>query len=284
MRMRRGWVGAVVGMLAAAATARAQSGLGKLDPSLPTGKTADEIVTEMGKHESAFAKARENYVFRQTVVMQTINDDTGKPDGEYRQVTDVGFNRDNTRSETVVFAPQNTLERVIIDESDFEDLRLRIPLVLTAEDLPNYDVKYLGKQKVDELDTYVFQATPKSADLKHRYFEGKVWVDQKDLEIVMINGKNVPDDLKHGHFSIPFTTYYEQVDTVNWFPTYTRADGTVHFAASKDGPANDIHMRNTVKYTDYRRYRSSARIIYNGKDITNDSTPGSKPPAEPPRP
>ena len=282
--MRRGRAGMVaMALVAGAAAAMAQSGLGKLDPSQPEGKTSDQIVAEMGKHESAFAKARENYTFRQTVVMQTINDDNGKPDGEYRQVTDVGFNRDGTRNESVVFAPQNTLERVIIDQSDFEDLRLRIPLVLTSEDLPNYDVKYLGKQKVDELDTYVFEATPKNADLKHRYFEGKVWVDQKDLEIVMINGKNVPDDLKHQHFSIPFTTYYEQVDTVNWFPTYTRADGTVHFAASKDGPATDIHMRNTVKYTDYRRYRSSARIIYNGQDITNQSAP-DKAPAEPAKP
>ena len=86
------------------------------------------------------------------------------------------------------------------------------------------------------------------------------------------------DDIKHGHFSVPFTTYYEQVDTVNWFPTYTHADGTVHFAASKDGPANDIHMRNTVKYTDYRRFRSTARIIYNGQDITDQAAPNSKAP------
>src|SRR3978361_2113481 len=178
--MRRDKAGVLAVLLAVAAvTAKAQSGLGKLDPSLPQGKTADQIIAEMGKHESAFAKARENYTFRQTVVMQTINDDNAKPDGEYRQVTDVGFNRDGTRNESVVFAPQNTLERVIIDQSDFEDLRLRIPLVLTAEDLPGYDVKYLGKQKVDELDTYVFEATPKNADLKHRFFEGKVWVDQK---------------------------------------------------------------------------------------------------------
>ena len=272
---------ALLGLISGTMTLAAQSGLGKLDPSLPTGKTADEIVAEVGKHESAFAKARENYTFRQTVVMQSINDDNGKPDGEYRQVTDIGFNRDGTRNETVVFAPQNTLERVTLDNYDFEDLRLRIPLVLTSDDLPSYDVKYLGKQRVDELDTYVFQATPKNADLKHRFFEGKVWVDQKDLEIVMINGKNTPDDIKHGHFSVPFTTYYEQVDTVNWFPTYTRADGTVHFAASSNGPANDIHMRNTVKYTDYRRFRSTARIIYNGQDITKQSTPDKDAPVAP---
>ena len=216
--------------------------------------------------------------------MQSINDDNGKPDGEYREVRDIGFNRDGTRNETVVFAPQNTLERVQLDQYDMDDVKLRIPLVLTTADLPNYDVKYLGKQKVDELDTYVFSATPKNADLKHRFFEGKVWVDQKDLEIVMINGKNTPDDIKHGHFSVPFTTYYEQVDTVNWFPTYTRADGTVHFAASSNGPANDIHMRNTVKYTDYRRYRSTSRIFYNGQEIPNDTAPDGKQTAPEPAP
>jgi hypothetical protein len=275
--------GLTVLTLALAAGAAAQDGLGKLDPAQPEGRTADQIVAEMGKHEAAFAKARDNYTFRQTVVMQTINDDNGKPDGEYRQVADIGFNADGTRNESVVFAPQNTLERVIIDQSDFEDLRLRLPLVLTTSDLPNYDVKYLGRQRVDELDTYVFDASPKVLEKGKRYFEGRVWVDQKDLEIVMINGKNVPDDIKHGHFSIPFTTYYEQIDTVNWFPTYTRADGTVHFTASKDGPANDIHMRNTVKYTDYRRYRSSARIIYNGPDITDQSTPDKTPPPAQPQ-
>ena len=279
--MRHVLAGVMAGFLMAT-TAVAQNGLGKLDTSQPTGMTPEQIITEMGKKESQFVKARDNYTFRQAVVMQTINDDNGKPDGEYRQVTDIGFDKDGKRNETVVFAPQNTMERVILDAYDLEDVAKRIPLVLTTEDLPNYDVKYVGKQKVDELDTYVFDASPKSADFKHRFFEGRVWVDQKDLEIVMINGKNVPDDIKHGHFSIPFTTYYEQVDTVNWFPTYTRADGTVHFAASKDGPANDIHMRNTVKYTDYRRYRSSARIIYNGQDITNESKPEKQQP-EPPK-
>jgi len=266
-------MGGVLTVLAAAA----QSGLGTLDSSPPTGITPEQIIVEMGKKESQFVKAREDYTFRQSVVMQTINDDNGKPDGEYRQVTDIGFNKDGSRNENVVFAPQNTMERVTLDAYDLEDVAKRIPLVLTTEDLPNYDVKYVGRQKVDELDTYVFDATPRNADFQHRFFEGRVWVDQKDMQIVMINGKNVPDDVKHGHFSIPFTTYYEQVDTVNWFPTYTRADGTVHFAGGKYAPASDIHMRNTVKYTDYKRFRSSARIIYNGQDITNQSNPEKTP-------
>ena len=137
--------GVLCAVMMISGSALAQEGLGKLDPSQPVGKTPQEIITEMGKHETAFAKARENYVFRQTVVMQTINDDNGKPDGEYREIRDIGFNKDGTRSESVVFAPQNTLERVTLDAYDLEDVAKRIPLVLTTEDLPNYDVKYAGR-------------------------------------------------------------------------------------------------------------------------------------------
>ncbi len=257
--------------------AQSGNGFGPLDPAPPSGRSVDEIIKTFGARESAFRKARENYTFRQSVRIQTINDDNNKPDGEYSQVTDIGFDRSGKRTENVVFAPQNTLERVTLDQSDFEDLRIRLPLVLTTEDLPEYDVRYLGRQKVDELDTYVFQATPRVQDINHRHFEGKVWVDQRDLQIVMISGKNTPDDIKHNHFSIPFTTYYEEIDDKNWFPTYTRSEGTVHFAAQHDVAANEIHMRSTVKYTDYRQFRSSARILYNGAEVKTEIDPNAKP-------
>ena len=106
---RSEWLSAVLvgamGTALAVGTAGAQDGFGKLDPAPPTGKTTDEIVQAMGQKESAFAKARDNYIFRQSVRMQTINDDNNKPDGEYQQVSDIGFQRDGRRTENVVFAP-----------------------------------------------------------------------------------------------------------------------------------------------------------------------------------
>ena len=66
-------------------------GFGPLDPAPPSGLTADQIVERMGKRESEFATARENYIFRQSVKINTINDDDGKVDGEYQQVTDITF-------------------------------------------------------------------------------------------------------------------------------------------------------------------------------------------------
>ena len=260
-------------------TAAAQSqdiaGFGPLDPSPPTGLTADQIVQKMGARESEFAQARQNYIFTQTVKVDTISDDTNRPDGEYQQVTNITFNKDGKREEHVLFAPQNTLERVIMTPADVEEIEHRLPFILTTEDLPKYDVTYLGRQKVDDLETYVFSAGPKTIVKGKKYFQGKVWVDQQDFQIVLVNGKTVPQDTRPGHEDLqpPFTTYYEQIDGKYWFPTYTKAEGTLHFAAADYSAANDIHMRNVVKYTDYKQFRATSRIIYNGEDITNNKAP-----------
>ena len=254
-----------------------QSGFGRLDPSPPAGITVDQIVAKFGQRESAFATARDEYTFRQTVTVDTINDDTNKPDGEYHQVTDIVFDRDDKRSEHVVFAPQNTIQKVIMTQNDFDDIEHRLPFVLTAPELPQYDLTYLGRQKVDDIDTYVFDCKPKVIEKKKRYFQGKVWVDQQEYEIVLINGKSVPDILKRGNedLSPPYTTYYQEVDGGYWFPVYTKADGTLHFPGGEGYQAQDVHLRYVVRYEDYKRFHAKSRIIYNGETLTPDSAAGS---------
>jgi hypothetical protein len=257
-----------------AATDQDPAGFGKLDPAPPTGFTAQQIIEKFAARETVFNQARQNYIFRQSVKVQTLADGNNSVDGEYQQVTDVTFNREGRREERVVFAPQNTLERVMMSPADMQDIEHRLPFVLTTADLPQYDVVYLGRQKVDELDTYVFSAGPKVLEKNKRYFQGKVWVDQTDFQIVLVNGKNVPDDKRKGHedLSPPFTTYYEQIDGQYWFPTYTKAEGNLHFAAQDGAMAQDVHIRTIVKYSDYKRFRATSKIIYNGEDITNNGT------------
>ena len=258
-------------------------GFGPLDPAPPKDLTPQQIIDKFAARESAFAKARENYTFRQTVKVDTLNEDTNKVDGEYQQVTDITFAGDGKRAEHVVFAPQNSLERVIMTPADFDEIEHRLPFILTTEDLPQYDVTYLGRQHVDEIDTYVFSAGPKTIVKNHKYFQGKVWVDTQDFQIVLVNGRTVPQDMRKGHedLSPPFTTYYEQVDGKYWFPTYTKAEGELHFQAQSGALSQDVHMRNIVKYTDYKQFHTNSRVIYNGEDITNNKQapdPNAKPP------
>jgi hypothetical protein len=266
-----------------AAAAQDSSGFGKLDLAPPTGTTSDEIIKKFGAREAEFAQARENYTFRQTVKVDTIDDDSKKVDGEYQQVTDITFSREGKREEHVVFAPQNTLQRVMMSPVDFDEIEHRLPFILTTADLPQYDVTYVGRQKIDDIDTYVFDAGPNHIEKNHHYFQGRVWVDQQDFQIVLINGKTVPQDTRPGHEDLqpPFTTYYEQIDGKYWFPTYTKAEGVLHFKAQTGALSDDVHMRSVVKYTDYKQFRSTSRIIYNGEDITNKKDPDATQPPPP---
>lgn len=263
------------------------AGFGPLDPAPPTGLTKEQVIEKFAARESAFRKAREMYAFRQTVKVNTLEEDTNKVDGEYQQVTEISFAKNGRREEHVVFAPQNTLQRVMMSPGDFDEIEHRLPFILTTEDLPQYDVTYLGRQHVDDLDTYVFDAGPKVMEKNKHYFKGKVWVDAQDFQIVLVNGMTVPQETRRGKedLSPPFTTYYEQVDGEYWFPTYTKAEGNLHFAAQNGAMSQDVHMRSTVRYTDYKRFRSTSTIIYSGDKAVDENTPEKPetPPQKPPQ-
>src|SRR5690242_18389559 len=63
--------------------AQEPAGFGPLDPTPPKGITPQEIIAKMGARETVFDQARRNYIFRRSVKVDTIDDDTNKPDGEY---------------------------------------------------------------------------------------------------------------------------------------------------------------------------------------------------------
>jgi hypothetical protein len=244
------------------------------------GITPDQIVQKFAAKEKEFAQARENYTWRQTVIVDTLDGDT--VDGEFKQVYDVLFDSNGRRTQQVVFAPQNTLQRVSMSPSDYQDIENRLPFVMTTDDLAQYNVLYVGKQQEDELGTYVFDVAPKSMEKGKRYFQGRIWVDDRDFQIVKTHGLNVPQVHKKNNedLSPPFTTWRQQVDGKYWFPVYTIADDTLHFQM------NDVHIREKVKYENYKRFGSNVKITYEGQEVQNEGQQQSKqqqPPQPPPK-
>lgn len=249
------------------------AGFGRLDLSDPS-KPAEEIIKQFAAKESEFREALNHYTYRRMARVQTLDDDN-KVDGEWYQVDDVTFDPTGRRMEKTVFAPESTLQRVMMSPSDLQDIQKGYPFVLTTEEIAQYNVKYVGKQKVDEVDCYVFDVGPKQIEKTKRYFLGRIWVDATDLQIVVTNGRMVPDDTRRGKEDLhpPFMTWRQQVDGHYWFPVYTKGEGTLHFQGGSGYMAADVHIRDTVKYTDYKRFGSSVKIIYDGQDITNSGQP-----------
>ena len=269
-------VSALALCLAIPALAADERGEGPLDPSQPQGITVQEIIQRFAAKEKQFKIARDQYTYTQDVTIEATNEAGGQ--GTYRQVTDVLFDDSGKRLEQVTFAPESTLDQasIIMTQSDYDDIRNRLPFVLTSDEIGEYQILYVGKQREDELGTYVFDIAPKEIEKGKRYFQGRIWVDDHDFQIVKTYGETVPQVHNEKHpekenLSPKFTTWRQQIDGKYWFPTYTRADGVLHFAQE------DVRMRYTIKYTNYKRYGAKSRITYQGQQISKGQEPATQP-------
>lgn len=242
-------------------------GFGPMDFSAPS-TPPEQIIRQFAAKESEFRQALNHYTYRRTARVQTLDDDN-KVDGEYYQVDDVIFTPSGERTEKVVYAPPSTLARVQISPSDLQDIQRGYSFPLTQEEIQAYNIKYVGRQKVDEVECYVFDVSPKTIEKKKRYLQGRIWVDETDLQIVVTNGRMVPDDTRKGSQDLhpPFMTWRAQVDGHYWFPVYSKGEGLLHFAGGKGFAGQDVHIRETIKYSEYKQFGSTMKIFYEGREI-----------------
>ncbi len=222
----------------------------------PNDGQIQEIIAKFAAKEAEFARARENYTYRQTVRVQEL-DESKRVRGKYEIVADIIFSPEGKRTERVVHAPVSTLQRIQLTPEDEQDLRNVQPFVLTTQDIPKYHVRYLGRQTLDEIPCYVFAVKPKEMLKGERYFAGIVWVDDRDLQIVKTYGRGVGLKRKNYDNQFPkFETYRQQIDGKYWFPTYTYADDVLMF---QTGP---LPIKMMVKFEDYKEFKSDVKILY----------------------
>jgi hypothetical protein len=156
---------------------------------------------------------------------------------------------DGKMSEKTVERPQSTLHYLEMGPEDFQALARMPAYPLTTAQLAKYDLKYLGKEQVDEIDCYIFQVKPKTVERAHYFFDGIVWVDMQYLEVVKTYGKWVNDLGDMRTATMPFAifeTYRENVDGKLWLPNYMRSDDTLNL---KDV---NIPVRLVIKWTEYK--------------------------------
>jgi hypothetical protein len=239
-------------------TAQAQTdcadGNGVLDNTPPKNMSAQELIKLFVAGENKAQAARQHYSFTQDVLVQTLN---GKAvDGQFHEVTTVSYDDRGKRLESVTFAEQSTLRGIQLSAADMDDIGVFMPWMLTSDRLPEYNVTYAGQQHVDDLDTYVFHVEPKKEEKDKRYYQGRIWVDSRDMQVVKMCGKSVPDIVpkkKKQPMDIrPTFVSYRQIVDDNWFPAYARVDDTLHFQAES------VHVREIVKFSAYKRTGASS--------------------------
>jgi len=96
----------------------------------------------------------------QTLVGKTVT-------GEFHEVTTVSYDAKGRRQEVVMFTAQPSLRGIQLTQDDMEDVRTFMPLILTIDDLPQYNLSYAGQQHVDDhywFPAYSGRMTPFSFD------------------------------------------------------------------------------------------------------------------------
>ena len=216
---------------------------------------------QIAQREAQNAYARENYTYRQTVIVQEFNDH-GLATGEYREVRDVTFSPEKGRYEQVVEEPRSTLKRLILTDEDFADIRNIQPFLLTNAQVSFYEAQYKGDEEMDGFPCFVVHIAPRQILSGQRFFEGLLWVRQNDLSVVRSEGQAVPqiETLKKQNLFPHFTTLRREIDGKWFFPVETFADDTLYF---RNGPQR---IKIIIRYANYKRFGADSVIRFGTPD------------------
>ena len=167
----------------------------KLSASAPP-VDAEKVIRAFSAKETEFQRALREYGFKRDAVIQTIGLG-GQISGEYRRVSRFVMDDSGKRFEKILFSPMSTLQELQISPSDIEDLGGVNAFALESSKIAQYNFTYVGKERIDELNLYTFDVAPKvmpdPKKSKERFFQGRIWVDDQDLQIVSRAAKASPN-------------------------------------------------------------------------------------------
>jgi TonB family protein len=228
---------------------------------------ANRIIHAFTTKEAEFRRALNSYSFKRDALIQSIGMG-GQVIGEYHRVSTFTFDDQGNRYEKISFFPMSTMPEVTAE--DIEDLGGIEPFALEPSKIDLYNIRYVGKEKIDELDLYIFDVTPKvipnPKKTKDRLFTGRIWVDDQDLQIVKTKGKGVPETKQNKFPTVE--TYRQHIDGRYWFPTYSYADEELVF-----DNGSSLHVRMKVLYMDFTPTRATLKVTEIGENET--PAPGS---------
>lgn len=233
----------------------------------------DRVVKGFTQHEGEFRQALADYVFNRTATIQTVGLG-GQITGTYRRDSFLALSPEGARFEKIIFAPVPTLTEITVSANDIDNLNGTDPFSIDPKYAAQYNFTYLGKEKIDDLNLYVFDVAPKiipdAKKTKLKFFSGRIWVDDQDLAIVKSKGKAIPL-AKDEQFPI-IETYRENIEGKYWFPSFSTSDDTLVFDS---GQAVKVKVR--VKYSKYTKGKSEVTILDDDPPVQENKPPTPAP-------
>jgi hypothetical protein len=218
----------------------------------------DEVIKRAAANEDRLKTAERDYSYRQEVLFQTIGE-AGSITGQLHRVSEITYDDLGNRIDRIIEYPPSRLTRLIgTSKVDFKSLLGVDPFFLTTQNLSRYSIKFVGREKVDELNTYAFDVEPRGSESigsKHKGhdytddydwpFKGRVWIDDQDLQMVKAEGRAVVSKDSKERFP-KFEYYRGYIDGKFWFPSY------VHSSDVLDLKRFDLLVKLEIRYTNYR--------------------------------
>jgi Outer membrane lipoprotein-sorting protein len=194
--------------------------------------TAKPVPTEIlaasaEKGKSLLAALRE-YTYYTELTIQTVSQ-SNTITGKFYRFSQISFDPAGKRQERILENTSTLPEEVHIGTNAANNLTRVYQFIITPETMNDYEFNYIGRERVDELNTYVFDVKPKiklpdPEKSSERYLRGRVWIDDQDLCVVKVAGEALPE--QSAHRTPKFETFFQNVDQF-WFPAFVAADDSV---------------------------------------------------------
>jgi len=216
-----------------------------------TPSPSDTLAAAAEKGKQLLAALR-GYSYYAELTIETVSQ-ADTVTGKYYRFSQVSFDRDGNRQEKI-FDNKSTLpEAVYIGTNAANNLTRVYQFIITPETLTQYELNYVGREKIDELNTYVFDVKPKIKlpdpdKSNERYLKGRVWIDDQDLCVVKVAGEALPE--QSAHRTPRFETYFQNYDKY-WFPAYAAADDTVRMGKYS------TRVIVKVRFTSYKKVNTN---------------------------
>ncbi len=218
----------------------------------PQEKSNPEAVLQAAAQKGKqLVEALRGYTYYAELTLQTVSQ-ADVITGKYFRFSQLSYDRDGNRQEKV-FENTSTLpkEAHIGTNAAYNLIRV-YQFVITPETLNQYELTFVGREKIDELNTYVFDVKPKvkmpdPEKSPDRFLKGRVWIDDQDLQVVKVAGQALPEQTAHR--TPKFETYFQNYDQY-WFPAYTTADDEIRVG----NRLSRVIVK--VRFTSYKKVKS----------------------------